>query len=99
MKLVWLGSARRDLENIRHYYSKEAGREVSARVLQKIVHSAKLLIDQPYLGQASAISDEIREWQVTKLPYLLPYRIVDDRIEILRVFHESQQQPTDWKKG
>ena len=99
MKLVWLESARRDLENIRHYYNKEAGHEVSVRVLRKIVHSAELLIGQPYLGQASVISDDVREWQVTKLPYLLPYRIVDDRIEILRVFHESQLTPTDWKKG
>ncbi len=99
MKLVWLESARRDLENIKHYHDNEASHSVSARILQKIVHSAKLLIDQPYLGQASVISDDVREWQVTKLPYLLPYRIVDDRIEILRIFHESQQSPTDWKKG
>jgi plasmid stabilization system protein ParE len=96
MKLIWLESARRDLEDIKAWTTNEAGEHASALLLRKIVLSAKLLLDHPYLGKNSSISDEVREWQVAQLPYLLPYRVINQQIEILRVFHESQRLPESW---
>jgi plasmid stabilization system protein ParE len=61
------------------------------------VHSALLLVDYSHLGHPSASVDGVYELHVPGLPYLLPYRIVDDRIEILRVFHESQDRPSAWQ--
>ncbi|MBV9051840.1 MAG: type II toxin-antitoxin system RelE/ParE family toxin [Hyphomicrobiales bacterium] len=55
------------------------------------------MIDHPYLGQPSATTIGIHELRVARLPYVLPYRVVNERIEILRVFHESQDRPSAWQ--
>jgi predicted transcriptional regulator len=47
----------------------------------------------------SESTDGIHELQVRRLPYFLPYRVVDDRIEILRIFHESQERPSAWESN
>jgi toxin ParE1/3/4 len=97
VKLVWLALARRDLSSIFAYYESAASKEVANRVLQRIVRSASALADNPYLGRPSASTDGVHEFQVAKLPYLLPYRVVGERVEILRVFHEAQDRPSTWR--
>ena len=72
---------------------------MAKRVLQRIVRSAPSLIDNPYLGHPSESTDGIHELQVARLPYFLPYRVVDDRIEILQIFHESQERPSAWESN
>ena len=67
------------------------------RVLERIVRSASGLIDNPHLGHPSDSTDGVHELQVARPPCLIPYRVVDDRIEILRVFHESQDRPSAWQ--
>ena len=62
-----------------------------------IARSAPSLIDNPYLGHPSESTDGMHELQVARLPYFLPYRVVDGRIEILRIFHESQERPSAWE--
>lgn len=93
MRIVWLSFAQRDLLSISNTYESVASEEVANRVLQRIVHSASSLMGNPYLGRPSESADGVHELQVARLPYLLPYKVVDDRIEILRVFHESQDRP------
>jgi len=97
MRIVWLSFAQRDLASISAYYESVASKDVANRVLQRIVRSASTSSDNPYLGHPSESTDGIHELQVARLPYLLPYRVVEDRIEILRVFHESQDRPSTWQ--
>jgi toxin ParE1/3/4 len=99
MRIAWLPFAQRDLSSIFAYYEGAASKEVASRVLQRIVRSASALMDNPYLGHPSASTDGVHEFQVARLPYLLPYRVVGERIEILRVFHESQDLPLTWPAG
>ncbi|MBV9752530.1 MAG: type II toxin-antitoxin system RelE/ParE family toxin [Hyphomicrobiales bacterium] len=56
----------------------------------------RILIDHPYLGQPYATTIGILELRVAKLPHILPYRVVSERIEIIRVFHESRDRPSAW---
>ncbi|MDR2726446.1 MAG: type II toxin-antitoxin system RelE/ParE family toxin, partial [Deltaproteobacteria bacterium] len=37
-----------------------------------------------------------RELVIAGLPYLLPYRVRNDVVEILRFFHTSQKPPNRW---
>jgi toxin ParE1/3/4 len=97
VRIVWLSFAQRDLLTISAYYESVASKDVANRVVRSIVHSASGLMDNPYLGHPSASTDGVHELQVARLPYLLPYRVVDDRIEILRVFHEAQDRPSTWQ--
>lgn len=70
-----------NLLSISAYYESAANKDVAKRVLQRIVRSATSLIDNPYLGHPSESTDGMHELQVARLPYFLPYRVVDDRIE------------------
>jgi plasmid stabilization system protein ParE len=97
MRIVWLAFARRDLLSISTYYEAVAGKDVAARIMQRIVRSASGLLDNPHLGHPSESTDGAHELQVARLPYLLPYKVINDRIEILRVFHESQDRPSTWQ--
>ncbi|MGH6841190.1 MAG: type II toxin-antitoxin system RelE/ParE family toxin [Methylocella sp.] len=97
MEIVWLAWARRDLESIAACYESMASKEVANSVLRRIVHCASNLLDNPYLGHPSESTDGVHELQVTRLPYLLPYRATLNRIEILRVFHEAQDRPSEWQ--
>jgi len=97
MKLVWLAFASKDLASIADYHENAASIEVADRLIQHIVASASALSDNPHLGRPSESVDGIHELHVPRVPYLLPYRVVDDRIEILRVFHEAQDRPSVWQ--
>jgi plasmid stabilization system protein ParE len=97
VKIVWLPLAQRDLLEILGCFESVASKDVGNRIVHRIVHSAEYLIDTPYLGRSSESAAGVHEWQVARLPYLLPYRVVDDRVEILRVFHESQDRPSAWR--
>ncbi len=97
MKIVWLSFAQRDLASIAAYHEAAANADVARRIVQGVVRGASILLDNPHLGRPSESTDGVHELHVSTLPYLLPYRVVDDRIEILRVFHEAQDRPSTWQ--
>ena len=37
-----------------------------------------------------------RELMMERYPFLIPYRIRDDEVQMLRVFHTSQNPPHEW---
>ena len=94
-RLVWLGSAQRDLRDIYQYYTEKASPKIASNLLQRIVESSEHLIGQPYMGVL--VSDDLLEWHIPDLTYTLPYRVVGEDIEILRVFHQSQEKPSRWE--
>jgi len=98
MKIAWLTKAQYDLNSIDNYYSEVASKTVSAKILKRIVTSAKLLKENPYMGSASD-DEDILEWYVPKTSYTLPYRVINNEIQILRVFHQSQDKPSSWEEN
>ena len=98
MRILWLPWSRRDLQSIRRYYTEVASKAVADRRVHTIVHAAERLLDHPFLGHPSERTQGVHELQVAGLPYLLPYRVVADRIEILRVFDESLPRPEKWSE-
>lgn len=54
--------------------------------------SALILGEQPNLGRPGRIP-ETREFVISRLPYILPYRVRNDAVEILRVFHTARKWP------
>jgi plasmid stabilization system protein ParE len=95
MKIVFLVSAKEDLNEIKQYLAKESP-AASKIVAGKIKKALLLLAEQPHLGHASN-DDEVLEWHIPGLSYTLPYRIVNNEIQILRVFHEAQNRPSKWE--
>lgn len=94
MKVVLTPSAKEDLKEIRQFISNESPQGAKT-VAEKIKKSLLLLAEQPHIGHITD-DDDVLEWHIPGLPYTLPYRIVNNQIQILRVFHESQDKPNTW---
>jgi toxin ParE1/3/4 len=95
MKIVLLVSAKEDLNEIKHYIAKDSP-AASRIVAGKIKRALLLLAQQPHIGHATD-DDEVLEWHIPGLSYTLPYRIINNEIQILRVFHEAQNRPSKWE--
>lgn len=94
MKIRLSQAAVRDLREVRAHIaldSPEAARQVVVR-LQK---SVELLAARPDMGRPSA-NGKTREWSVPGLPYVIPYRVVDDVLEIVRIWHTRRDRPDEW---
>lgn len=91
MRLIWTDLAIRDLRAARAYIaadnSKAAGKQV-----ELVVNAAAGLLSFPESGRAGRVVGT-RELVVGRTPYLLPYRIRGEAIEILRVLHGRQRWP------
>jgi plasmid stabilization system protein ParE len=95
MKVLLLSYAREDLKEIKAYLDGKSP-QASKQVALRIKASLRLLSEQPYLGTIKE-DEDILEWHIPGLPYTIPYRIVNHEIQILRVFHESQNKPSKWE--
>ena len=95
MKLVWLPRAIADLTDIRAYIADHdpgAARPAATRIRTVVGH----LKAHPSLGRPSNV-EGLREISVPGLPYVIPYRVKNERIELLRVFHTARQRPENWR--
>lgn len=62
------------------------------KTLKKIRQAVILLSNQPQLGRCGRMV-HTRELVIAGTPYIVPYRVRDNRIEVMRVFHSSRQPP------
>jgi toxin ParE1/3/4 len=91
MMIHWLDDAVNDLQSLRHYIAQDNPMAAS-KVVKKILHSIDMLSEQPEIGRPGRISDT-RELIVPATPYIVPYRVKNNTLEILRVFHCAMQWP------
>jgi len=81
----------RSLTSIRNYIAKDSP-ETAARVVGEIVQAALRLEQFPLSGRLGRI-EGTRELVVPGLPYIIPYRVVDDVVLISSVIHTSRKWP------
>jgi toxin ParE1/3/4 len=91
VKLRWSRRAIRRLASIHDYIAKDSP-AAAAGVAAVIVEAALRLQKFPYIGRPGRIEDT-RELVVPGLPYIIPYRVVDDVIQIASVIHTSRKWP------
>ncbi len=91
MRLGWTNQAINDLESLRSYIEKDKPDAARNMVLQ-ITTAAKNLVDYPNIGRPGRIPNT-RELVVTGTPYILPYWMKRDTLEILRVLHGAMKWP------
>ena len=94
MKIVWTEPARQDLRDIFIYISEE-NPNAARRILSKIKERAILLQDNPFIGRMGRV-DGTRELVIAETPYLLPYRIKEQQIQILAIFHAARKWPDNF---
>lgn len=93
MIIRWLDDAVTDLQSLRHYIAQDNA-VAAIKVVKKILHSVEALSEQPGIGRPGRVVNT-RELVISGTPYIIPYRVKDNTIEILRVFHNAMQWPED----
>ena len=73
-------------------YIAQDNPKAAAEFVLHLRDSALMLGEQPNMGRPGRIPGT-RELVVANLPYILPYRVRNDAIEILRVFHTARKWP------
>ena len=91
MRVVWSPRAIRHLVALRQYIEKDSEQN-AALIAQRILTSVELLQTQPAMGRPGRLVGT-RELVVPDTPFLIPYRVRRDRLELLAVFHGRQRWP------
>ena len=94
MRILWTKLALSDLQSVRDYIADDHP-DAADEVVEKIGRAVESLSSYPHLGRAGRVK-ETRELVVAGTPYVVPYRIKKDRLEILAVLHGSRRWPTDF---
>jgi toxin ParE1/3/4 len=93
VRIKWLDEAVLDLIEIRKYIAADKPHTAS-RVSALIRQSVETLAEHPDIGRPGRI-EGTRELILSALPYIIPYRVKSDIIEILRVLHAARKWPHD----
>lgn len=95
MKILWTEPARQDLREIFTYVSEENPQ--AARVLlTEIKERVGVLANNPQIGRIGRV-EGTRELVLAGTHYILPYRVKEQQIQILAVFHGARQWPENFK--
>lgn len=94
MRIVWLKKALLNLDEIAEYIALD-NPVAATQVIAAIESQVNLLSSQPAIGRSGRVLGT-RELVIKNMPYLVPYRIKNNTVEILRVFHTSRRPPTNW---
>jgi toxin ParE1/3/4 len=92
MTLHWLPRALARLLQARDYIEQD-NPGAAKRVVQRILDGAARLGVHPELGRPG-IKPGTRELAIPRTPFLIVYRVRDDRVEILTVLHGARKWPS-----
>lgn len=88
MKVRWSKPAHDDLANLREWISRQRD-DAANRTAARVVQASRRLGKFPSSGKVGRV-EETREAPVPGIPWILQYRIKDNRVEIMRVLHGAQ---------
>lgn len=91
MRVKWLRQALRNLDDEAAYIAQDSPQSAAAFVAHMLT-SAEMLAAHPHMGRPGRVPGT-RELVVTHFPYILPYRVRAQNVEILRVFHTARKWP------
>ncbi len=91
MQIVWTEPALRDLAAARAYIALDKPSAADTQV-RRVLLAVEGLLRFPESGRPGRRAGT-RELVVSRTPYLVPYRLRGDAIEILRVLHGRQRWP------
>jgi toxin ParE1/3/4 len=91
LRIRWTRPALADLEAIGDFIAR--GNPIAARrLVARIAASVRPLSDHPHLGRPGRVTGT-RELVVPDTPYIVPYRVRGEEVEVLAVFHGARRWP------
>jgi addiction module RelE/StbE family toxin len=92
MKVLWSRRAVRHLVQLREFIEKDS-EQSAALVASRILQAVDLLESHPEIGRPGRITGT-RELVVPHTPFIIPYRVRHERLELIAVFHGRQKWPS-----
>jgi addiction module RelE/StbE family toxin len=95
MKILWSPEAIGDLASLRAYIAEDDPAAARGVVLH-IIHNVELLLpNNPQMGRPGRVPGA-RELVIPKTPFVVPYRLQRNVIQILRVYHGTHRWPENF---
>jgi toxin ParE1/3/4 len=91
VRVRWLKRALKNLDDQAEYIARD-NPQAAARIVERIATSVDRLATHPASGRPGRVPGT-RELVITGTPYIVPYRVRDETVEILRVFHAARKWP------
>jgi toxin ParE1/3/4 len=92
MKLTWSPEAIDDLISLRAQISEDDA-VAAKRVVSHILHCIEeWLPPNPHIGHPGRVPGT-RELVIPKTPFVVPYRVSNTVLEILRIYHHARRWP------
>lgn len=91
--IKWLDDAVQDLRSLHQHITLENPLAAN-QVAKRILNAVNLLVEQPAMGRQGRVHNT-RELVVSGTSFIIPYRLKNKNIEILRVFHSAMQWPEE----
>jgi len=97
MEIKWVRLALDDLDAAGEFIARD-NPEAAGRVLKRIWDAVQLLAEHPDAGRPGRVPGT-RELVVADTPFIIPYRVVQRTVQILRVLHGKRQWPRRFFKN
>ena len=95
MNILWSPEAIEDLTSLQAYIAEDGPAAARGVVLHIIHNIEQLLPDNPQMGRPGRIPGT-RELVIPKTPFIVPYRLQRNVIQILRVYHGARRWPASF---
>jgi toxin ParE1/3/4 len=89
--IVWSPRAIEHLAHLRAYIARD-NLKAANRIAGTLLEAVGRLAELPNLGRPGRVAGT-RELVVPGTPYVIPYRLRGDRLEVIAVFHGRQRWP------
>jgi toxin ParE1/3/4 len=90
--IVWSPRAIDHLAHLRSSIARDNPKAAN-RIARVLLEAIERLAELPNLGRPGRVAGT-RELVVPGTPYVIPYRLRGDRLEVIAVFHGRQKWPT-----
>lgn len=91
MRVRWTPKSVEDMQRISDYLAQHVP-HYRQPTLQKLYYGLRALKNAPFSGRPGQ-EDGTRELLFLPMPYVAVYRVREEIIHILRIFHTSQHRP------
>ena len=91
MQVRWLRHALKNLDDGAAYIARD-DMEAAVRMVEPVASAVDQLANHPALGRPGRVPGT-RELVISGTPYIVPYRVRGNVVEILRIFHGARKWP------
>ena len=94
MRVKWLRAALVDVDAVADFIAR-CDPAAADRVTDRIMRAVEQLAEHPAIGRAGRVKGT-RELVVSGTPFIIPYRVREGAVEVLRVLHAARRWPTEF---